>query len=901
MGSYFFSKFTKNNLVKAVAAACIAASVAFGQSGTTGPLSWSISGGTLTISGTGAMPDYGYGSAPWASSQNNITSVVIEGSVTTIGDNAFPGHLNLTSVTIGNSVTSIGRAAFSICRNLTSVTIGNSVTSIGDYAFSSSGLTSITIPDLVKSIGGLAFSNCGDLTSVTIGASVTTIGNDVFANCLELTAVNIDENNTNFVSDNGVLFNKAKTTLTFLPYGKAGAYTIPDGVTTVVDNAFSNRNKLTSVTIPASIINFGPLAAAGSSAPFSGCSELTEINVDGNNTNFASDNGVLFNKAKTTIIKYPGGKTGAYTIPNSVTSIGRSAFSGCAELTGVTIPNSVTSIENWAFADCTLLTEVTIPNVTSIKDATFSGCTGLTSFTIPNSVKTIERQAFERCTGLTGAFTIPNSVTSIGSLAFQNCNKLTAITIGSSVTSIGTYAFNLCNGLKRIINRNATPQTITADVFANMTLSGIKLFVPASAIDAYKAATVWSSFSAQTAAIPFTVKAEIAVGQTLAADFDEAAGYTGEKVITLTINDNPPAGIVVEGDKIKATAGAGNTVRITATLDGDYFSDFYFVNVIKGKVGKPGVTATGLVYDKTEKSAGIAANELYEITGDPKATNAGTHTAHVDLKDKDNYEWEDGETDKLTLTWTIAKAAEVFGTPAAVNTTYTPTLKLENVALPEHYAWTTPATALSARDNQSFAATFTDPSGNYNPATGEIVVNVAKATAPTPTGLTAKVGQTLAEVSPALPAGWSWINSATVIAAPLGEQTHKAKFTPMDAANYNVLTDIDVKVAVSAPVPIREIQKSDGRTGIRLSKNVVSDKAEFEVILPNDKVLEVKAVIYDNTGNAVFEKVERGANISWNLTNAAGRNVANGSYLIIAEAKGAKGTYAYSAKVGVKK
>ena len=250
----------------------------------------------------------------------------------------------------------------------------------------------------------------------------------------------------------------------------------------------------------------------------------------------------------------------------------------------------------------------------------------------------------------------------------------------------------------------------------------------------------------------------------------------------------------------------------------------------------------------------------------------------------------------------VAKATGIFGTPAAVNTTYTPTLKLGDLTLPEGYVFNAPTTALSvANSGQRFAATFTDPSGNYNPATGEIVVNVAKATAPTPTGLTAKVGQTLAEVSPALPAGWSWINSATVIAAPLGEQTHKAKFTPMDAANYNVLTDIDVKVAVSAPVPIREIQKSDGRTGIRLSKNVVSDKAEFEVILPNDKVLEVKAVIYDNTGNAVFEKVERGANISWNLTNAAGRNVANGSYLIIAEAKGAKGTYAYSAKVGVKK
>jgi flagellar hook assembly protein FlgD len=86
-----------------------------------------------------------------------------------------------------------------------------------------------------------------------------------------------------------------------------------------------------------------------------------------------------------------------------------------------------------------------------------------------------------------------------------------------------------------------------------------------------------------------------------------------------------------------------------------------------------------------------------------------------------------------------------------------------------------------------------------------------------------------------------------------------------------------------------------------LSKNIVSDKAEFEVVLPNDKVLEVKAIIYDNTGNVVFEKTQNGAKFSWDLTNAAGRNVANGSYLIVAEARGAKGTYAYSAKVGVKR
>jgi len=126
-----------------------------------------------------------------------------------------------------------------------------------------------------------------------------------------------------------------------------------------------------------------------------------------------------------------------------------------------------------------------------------------------------------------------------------------------------------------------------------------------------------------------------------------------------------------------------------------------------------------------------------------------------------------------------------------------------------------------------------------------------------------------------------------------GEKKYKVIIS---SANYGIAGE-------GGGLPIKDIKKSDGRFGIKFtSGNIVSDKAEFTVILPdNDKVLEVKAVIYDNTGNAVFEKTQNGASVSWNLTNAAGRNVANGSYLIVVEAKGTKGTYAYSAKVGVRR
>ena len=133
------------------------------NSGTTGNISWKISGSTLTISGSGAMPNYG--KRPWDSYLKSITSVVIANEITSIGDNAFSMCQNLTSITIPNSVTSIGKEAFFAC-DLKSITIPNSVTIIGDYAFRASRLTRVIIPNSVKSIGNYAFNECDDLTEV---------------------------------------------------------------------------------------------------------------------------------------------------------------------------------------------------------------------------------------------------------------------------------------------------------------------------------------------------------------------------------------------------------------------------------------------------------------------------------------------------------------------------------------------------------------------------------------------------------------------------------------------------------------------------------------------------------------------------------------------------------------
>ena len=197
------------------------------------------------------------------------------------------------------------------------------------------------------------------------------------------------------------------------------------------------------------------------------CTSLTSIVVDANNTVYSSQDGVLYNKAMTVLIQYPGGKAGGFTIPNSVTSIGYGAFGSCTGLTSVTIPESVASIGVSAFSWCTGLTSVTIPNsVTSIGGDAFSGCTGLTSVTIPNSVTSIGDGAFNGCSGLTSV-TIPDSVTSIGEEAFADCTGLTSVNIGSGVTSIVDGAFYGCTSLTSAYFLGNAPLTMGSGVFDN--------------------------------------------------------------------------------------------------------------------------------------------------------------------------------------------------------------------------------------------------------------------------------------------------------------------------------------------------------------------------------------------------------------------------------------------------
>ncbi len=325
------------------------------------------------------------------------------------GNYAFSGCDNLTSITIPDSVSTIGKSAFVDCDSLTSITIPDSVSTIGESAFKScDNLTSITIPDSVSTIGDQTFHYCRSLTSITIPDGVTAIGKGAFDYCTSLTSI-----------------------------------TIPDSVTSIGFGAFSDCDSLTSITIPDSVSTIGSVA-------FLNCTGLISIDVDRNNKNYTSENGVLFNKNKSCLINYPGGRKDAYIIPDSVSTIGDHAFFDCKNLTSITIPDSVTTIGESAFMGCFGLTSINIPDsVTTIGEYAFSDCDSLTSITIPNSVSTIGGRAFRYCTSLT-SITIPNSVTTIGEYAFSGCDSLTSITIPDSVSTIGDSAFDGCDSLTSI-------------------------------------------------------------------------------------------------------------------------------------------------------------------------------------------------------------------------------------------------------------------------------------------------------------------------------------------------------------------------------------------------------------------------------------------------------------------
>ncbi len=408
-------------------------------------LTWTLAGGTLTISGSGAMTNYNSdtNTVPWYLDRQQITALVVEAGVTSIGSYAFFGCVNLSATTLPEGLMTIGEYAFKGCSNLGRVEIPAGMTELGNRSFEESGITEIVLPEGMKTIGYDAFSGCSNLRSVSLPSTLTKLGSSVFYNCTNLETVNLPKSITKI--DYSTFRGCKAVTEVVIPElvtsigGSAfegctalHSVTIPQGVTAIEQSAFKDCESLTEIQLPSS------LARLGFSA-FSGCKKLTRVDIPRGVTEIGTG---MFSDCEA---------LASVSIPDTVISIGRGAFDGCTALTEIKIPNGVPSIEGRTFFGCESLTRVELPDsVTSIGYSAFGRCSGLTELTLSNSLSTIEYQAFSGCTALTHV-ELPEGLTSIGNYAFSSCEKLTELSIPSTVNTIGERAFYSCSSLTELV------------------------------------------------------------------------------------------------------------------------------------------------------------------------------------------------------------------------------------------------------------------------------------------------------------------------------------------------------------------------------------------------------------------------------------------------------------------
>ena len=396
----------------------------------------------------------------------SLESVEICEGVMRIGAGSFQSCTSLVSVGIPSSVTSINYGAFEGCTSLETVRIPSSVTSLARAFIDCTSLASVEICEGVESIDQYTFQGCTSLKYVEMPSSVTFVHGNAFRGCTSLLKIDVDEANSTYCSIDGVLFSKDSKVLILYPSERAdSSYAIPDTVITIGQYAFNGCTSLASVEMGKGVESIGQYAFNGCTSlasvemgegvesigqyAFNGCTSLTsvrvpssvtsmyadvfnsclsllDIDVDGANSTYCSIDGVLFSKDSKVLILYPAGRPeDTYVIPDSATTIGNKAFTGCVSLLFVEIPESVTSISGGAFEDCDSLVSVLMScPVESIRDDTFSGCSSLKCINVPETVTSIGIHAFAFSS--LSCINIPSSVTSINFTAFDDAELLSS-------------------------------------------------------------------------------------------------------------------------------------------------------------------------------------------------------------------------------------------------------------------------------------------------------------------------------------------------------------------------------------------------------------------------------------------------------------------------------------------
>ena len=345
-----------------------------GAEGDGSNLRWSLSGGVLTISGTGAMKNWKnyYDPSPWEKN-DQITHVVIESGVTSIGNSAFWGCFYLTDISMPDTVTRIGREAIYACLNLTSLDISR-VKTFDAGALCNSGLTEVAIPSGITELPGNLLSSCKKLTKVTLPEGITKIGVTVFGSCESLTSIKIPSTVTSIGS---YAFDQSAIQTINIPngvmeigemaFGQCPNLTelvIPDSVVKIGRNVVEGCSKLRSIHLGKGVENIfwvNSIAGANEFRTFQDCESLTYITVDPDNQYYTAEDNVLFNKDKTEVYRSAPGKTGSYTLPNSVKTMENTFIFEDSQLSSIVIPEGVQGFPRCTFKNCTNLKEIWLP------------------------------------------------------------------------------------------------------------------------------------------------------------------------------------------------------------------------------------------------------------------------------------------------------------------------------------------------------------------------------------------------------------------------------------------------------------------------------------------------------------------------------------------------------------
>lgn len=444
---------------------------------------------------------------------NNLTSVKLSDNLKEIKDYSFLRCDKLQDINIPNAVTNIGKGAFSNCSSLKKVSISNPIEikdntfyqcsnleevqllggalGIGDNAFYSCiKLSDITILDVSEeydgkySIGANSFSKCQSLTEITIPKNFTRIGSGAFSSCSNLERVNI-LGTMEFIGAGAFYGTKISSGFVekHIRDKDIVSFVIEEGVGQIGDYTFLGAENLKSVHIPSTVYHITEKA-------FYGCNNLETVTISQDNPCFTIEDGIIYNKNKTILIRCLPGKNTKVEIPNTVTEIEEYAFMGCSKLKGtLTVPGSIKKISEHAFERCTSEIPLVLEEgIESIEARAFSNSHFIGNLTIPNSVTQIRWEAFfncekfngklnlgkveyiatgafANCSGFTGDLVIPEELSSINPKTFQNCTGFDGkLYVGQKGISIDIYAFLNCIKIKEIVGKISS---LSEGAFAN--------------------------------------------------------------------------------------------------------------------------------------------------------------------------------------------------------------------------------------------------------------------------------------------------------------------------------------------------------------------------------------------------------------------------------------------------